>query len=137
MPAFFDYKIAAGWNNAGSLTNIGAVVPSSNIRFFEPVARPSWNPGTIKIRLDALTYVAGYPSQVWLFQFMTFAQYAHFRTTWCGGAYSGKVTIRTRYQNANYFNANAIAILPVPDSFQATGQGYQNVSVLMRKIIAI
>jgi hypothetical protein len=137
MPAFTSYSIAAGHNNAAGLVVVGLIVPSSHIAFFEPVARPSWNPGITRIRLDAMNYQAGYDSQEWLFQFMTFAHYAYFRTTYCGGGYSGKVTIRTRYQTASYFNANAIASLPLPSQLQSTGQGYQNVPVVMRKIIAL
>jgi hypothetical protein len=137
MPAFTDYSIAAAWNNAAGLVKVGLIVPASHIAFFEPVGRPSWNPGITRIRLDAMNYQAGYESQEWLFQLMTFAHYAHFRTTYCGGGYSGKVTIRTRYQNTAYFNANAIAALPPAPELQSTGQGYQNVIVTMRKIIAL
>lgn len=137
MPAFTSYSLAAAWNNAAGLVVVGLITPSSHIPFFEPVVRPSWNPGITRIRLDALTYQAGYDSQEWLFQFMTFAHYAYFRTTYCAGGYSGKVTIRTRYQTNAYFNANAIAVLPPATELASTGQGYQGVTVVMRKIIPL
>ncbi len=137
MTAYQEHSIAAAWNNAAGLVRFGLITPSGNVPFFEPITRPSWNPGITRIRLDGLNYQAGYSSQEFLFQFMSFHHYAYFRTTYCAGGYSGKVTIRTRYQNSGYFNANAIAILPLPQEMQSTGQGYQNVIVTMRRIIAI
>lgn len=137
MPVFFDYKIAAGNNNAGGLTNIGSIVPSGNIAFMEPIARPNWNPGIQRIRLDVVTYSGGYASQVWVLGFCTFAQYDKLLADYCGGGQSGKVTIRTRYRNHSYANYNAVMHVKIPDPFQSTGQGYQNLELTFRKLIAI
>lgn len=137
MVAFQDNKIAAGWNNAVSLTNIGLIVPSSHIAFVEPIARPNYNPGIQRIRLDALTYSAGYPSQTWLMGFLSFIHYDYLLSTYCGGGQSGKVTVRLRYRNHAYANYNAILNVPIPDPSQSTGQGYQNVGLIFRKLIAL
>lgn len=137
MVAFFGYKIAAGNNNAVGLVNIGSIVPSSHIAFIEPIARPNWNPGIQRIRLDALTYSAGYPSQAWVMGIVTFQQYDYLISTFCGGGQSGKVTITTRYRNHSYANYNAVLNVPIPDSFQSTGQGFQNLQLIFRKLIAL
>lgn len=137
MVAFQDNKIAAGNNNAVGLVNIGLIVPSSHIAFIEPIARPNWNPGIQRIRLDALTYSAGYPAQVWIMGIVTFQQYDYLLSTYCGGGQSGKVTVRLRYRNHAYANYNAVLHVPVPDTFQSTGQGFQNLQLLFRKLIAL
>lgn len=137
MPAFQDYKIAAGHNNAGSLVNIGLIVPSSHIAFIEPIARPNWNPGIQRIRLDVITYSAGFISQKWVMGILTFQQYDYLLSTYCGGGQSGHVTIRTRYRNHAYANYNATLHVPTPDELQSTGQGYQIVPLTFRKIIAL
>lgn len=137
MVAFQDNKIAVGWNNAAGLVNIGAIVPSSHIAFIEPIARPNWNPGVQRIRLDGLTYSTGYPSQVWLMGFITFQQYDYLLSTYCGGGQSGKVTVRVRYRNHAYANFNAIMSIPVTDQLSATGQLFQNVPITFKKLVAL
>lgn len=137
MPAFTDYQIAAGHNNAAGLVKIGLIVPSSNIAFTEPVARPNWNPGIQRIRLDTISYSAGYRSQVWSMGFLTYAQYDYLLSTYCGGGQSGKVTVRTRYRTTSYANYNATLSVPIPDELQNNGQGYQQVPLTLKKLIAI
>jgi hypothetical protein len=137
MPAFQNYQIAAGWNNAAGLVNIGLIVPSSHIAFVEPIAKPNWNPGIQRIRLDGLSYSAGYSSQTWTLGFVTLQQYDYLLSTYTGGGQSGKVTIKTRYRNHAYANYNAIMSIPIPDELQATGQLYQSVPVTFRKLVAL
>ena len=140
MVAFFDYKIAAGNNNAAGLVNIGTITPSSGILFPEPVARPNYTPGVHKIRLDGLDYQAGYASHVWMMPFLDWRHYDHLRTTYCAGGYSGKVTIRTRYMLVSYANYNAILHLPPPDQIldKNVGWGYNNyIPLTFTRLVAL
>jgi len=64
MPTFTDYKIAAGWNQSGSLTLIGGITATSDVKFAEPAAQQNFSPGRILTRLDLLTSAVGVNSQV-------------------------------------------------------------------------
>ena len=137
MPAFHDYKIAAGWNNAGGLVNIGTIIPPGNIRFFEPVARGNWNPGLRRVGLDGHVSTAGFRSQIWLIQSMTYAQYDYLLSTFCAGGFSGNVTVRTRFRTTGYANYNAILEVPAADELDDTGRNYFSVRLLLKRLVAI
>lgn len=137
MPTFTNYAIAAGHNNTGGYTKFGAIVPTSHIAFHEPIARPNYNPGIRHIRMDGRVYITGYPSQVWIIGFMSFIQYDYLLTTYCGGGYSGLVSVKTRYLSVDYDDYNATLTLPTSDSLQSTGIGYQAVPLTFSRLIAI
>lgn len=136
MPAYTDYALAAGNNNAAGLVKVGLIIPSSHIAFDEPIALPNFNPGIRKIRMDQHVYITGYKYQVWIFGFITYIQMDYLISTYGGGGYSGDVTIKTRYRSGSYFNANAVIDIPT-EGLISTGIGYQSVAIQLRKIIPI
>jgi hypothetical protein len=137
MVAFQDYKIAAGYDNAGGLVNIGTIIPASNILFPEPIARPNYTPGQRNVRGDGRLYMNGSASQIWLMTRITFAQWDYAKETWCEGGYSGFVTIRTRYVVKTYSNYNAVLTLLSESELDGDGIGYKNVPFTFTRLRAI
>jgi hypothetical protein len=134
---FTDYKIAAGVSNTGGLAPIGSIVATSNIAFPEPAgAQGSYTPGIIKIRLDQQLVTVGKSRQVWLLYGLTFEQYRYLQSTYCGGGFSGKVTIRTRWQHTSYANYNAVLQLQ-HENLQETIQGYASVALTFVDLVVI
>lgn len=137
MPAFTDHKIAAGWNNAGSLTKVGLIVATSNIAFPEPSgAQGGYNAGTIKQRMDLQLVVTGFNREQWMFNMLTYPQYRYLQTTYFAGGFSGKLTIRTRWQENSYANYNCVGQL-AHDNLQTTQQGYLMVGLTLLDLVAI
>ena len=121
MPAFTEYAIAAGWNNAAGFVKIGLIVATSNIAFAEPAAQQGYTPGQVIPRLDLLTTTVGISSQLWTLG-MTWEQYRYFQTTYCAGGFGGKMTVKTRWQNTAYANYNAVVRLQSENlNFNMTG----------------
>lgn len=113
MPVY-DYRIAAGHNVAlASLVNIESLAPAGDVAFYPPRSFGTYTAGAVRVRTDGRVYLAGYPSVVWRFGLLTRAQFRYLQTTYCGGGYSGAVTIYTRLDNAaQYKRCNAIMVLP-------------------------
>jgi hypothetical protein len=132
MPAFTDYKIAAGHNNAGGLTLIGLIVPAGDIAFPEPTARLSYSPGVRRVRLDQQLYVAGFPAQTWEMPFLSLPQYQYLKTTYCGGGYSGLVTVRTRWNAGAYAHFNAVLQVPLEPELESLQAGNKWVRVPLK-----
>lgn len=135
MPTFTDYKIAAGWDQAGSLALIGGITATSDVKFAEPAAQQNYSPGKPLLRLDLNTTMVGVSSQVWIMG-VTWLQYTYLRTTYCAGGYGGKVTIRTRWQGGNYANYNSVLSIPT-ENLNFTLNGYSNVPFTFYDLRAI
>lgn len=135
--ARYAYKIAAGYNNTGSLANIESIVPSGDRAFFPPEGFNNFNPGQANVRGDGLTTRNGFPYCFWVFSAMTRKQVAYLRTTYCGGGYSGLVTIATRPDTIAYVNYNAVITLPDPDATQRHFLGYEDYKVAFTRLVAI
>lgn len=135
--AFFDYKIAVGNNNAAGLVNIETIIPAGDIAFPSPIARWNYNPGERVIRGSGMEYRRGFPLQHWQMGTLTSDQYAYAKTTWCGGGYSGLVTVRTRHVSATYANYNAVLVIPAENELEAGVFRYFNVVFTFNRMVAI
>lgn len=135
MPTFTEYKIAAGNNNAAGLALIGGITATNDIPFAEPAAQQNYRPGRLVLRLDTLTSEVGINSQMWMMG-LTWLQYTYLRATYCGGRYSGKVTIRTRWQGGSYANYNATLHIPT-ENLNFTLNGYSSVPLTFIDLRAI
>lgn len=111
-----ELQIAAGHNNAAGLVSIASIIaPGDSRPFVAPSAWFNYSPGEFLIRLDQTRYIRGTPNTAFIFSFMTKNQWVYLSDTYCGGGYTGNVTIRTRLRDPNnYSNNNAIMYLPSP-----------------------
>lgn len=111
-----DYQLAVGHDNALGLAAIEGVLPGGETRaFIAPTVRGGYTEGQQIIRGDGSVTFAGFPVVVWTFSWVTFGQREYLRTTYCGGGWSGEVTVRTRLTAGGaYANYNATLLLPQP-----------------------
>lgn len=126
-----EFKVASGWNNAGSLA-LADPQPAS----------PGVVDPDIRVAGDATRYGNGARFSEWRYGYLTTAQFVALlaslgvsRTT-----KSAKVTIRTVLQDdyATYANYNAIANNPEPDTgYQYFGGRYMNVVIAFTRLEAL
>jgi hypothetical protein len=133
----YAYKIAAGYNNAGSLVNIETIVPTGDSAFWPPEGYGGYRPGESVVRADGTEYVAGFASTVWHFKRLTRAQYSYLQSTYCGGGWSGKVTIATRIGATSYANYNAILWLPKPADANRTFIRWIDIDLRFTRMVAL
>lgn len=136
-----EYKIAAGWNNASGLTGLEGVMIANDFLPFKTFR--SWgtySPGEAVIRGDGTIVFDGYPSCQWIFGVITRMQVQYLQDTYCGGSYSGKVTIRTSTDNVNtttglpaYENYSAVMLL----SALGDRRYYKNYTISFAKLVAL
>lgn len=131
-----NYKLAAGWNNAGSLSSIESIIAIEGVF---PAPYGTYNPGVRKIRGDGTLYIAGSPSCQWPFAVVpSYAKHKALMTTYCNGGYSGKVTVATRTDDsATYSNFNAIMTLPFLTEVRTEPGQYQDYIITFTRMVAI
>lgn len=135
MP-IYDYRIAQGHNVAlGSLTNIEAIKPTDDVYFYPPRAWGTYRKGEPRAQGDGSIFFTGYPSLTWFFGKMTRRQFEYLNDTYCGGNYSGTVTIYTRTDDPDaYVRLNATMVLtPLADS-ETNFTVQQNYAVQMTRL---
>lgn len=134
MPSYapwYEYAIAAGWNNVAGLRNIESITPIGDKSFRPPNAYSAFNPGTLRLRADGIAYTEGFASTAWTFSALTRAQYQYLMTNYSigGNSYSGKVTIRTMTPAGTYANYNAVVLLPIMPDLDRAFKIYRNVQI--------
>lgn len=136
--ALFEFKLVAGYNNAGSLVNIEDITPSGDWRGFAvPDGFASYSPGERKTRPDGIDYTRGYPVVTWRFGGITRKQYLYLRSTYCSGGLSGKVTVRTLKEDNTYGNFNAVMHVPqLPELTRRLGS-YEDCDVTFTRLVAL
>lgn len=136
--ALFEFKVVAGYNNAGTLANIEDITPSGDWRGFTvPDGFASYSPGQTKQRPDGIVYTTGYPTVTWRFGGITRKQYIYLRDTYCNDGLSGKVTIRTLKEDHTYGNFNAVMIVPqLPELTRRLGS-YEDCDVRFIRLVAL
>lgn len=138
QPPKYDYRIAATYNVAlASLTNVENIRATNDKLFIAPNGYDGYNPGEFAIRGDGTDYIAGYATDKWFFQYMTRAQYSYWQTTFCGGAFSGKVTIYTRIGSTTYARYNAICHLPPPATLRQRNGTWREINVTFTHMVAL
>jgi hypothetical protein len=121
-----EYQIASGHNNAGSLVDITAIVPSGDVAYFAPKAWHLFTNGAVRVRANGAFLASGFKSTTWKFGAMTNAQYEYLRDNYYEDATNGNaVTIRTRGIDGAYANYNARILLP-RRSEQRADKGHPN-----------
>lgn len=138
MTTMADYRIAAGWNVVlGSLVNIETILPGGDTYYFRaPQAYGFYLDGQRRVRGDHLIYTAGFPAVTWRFAVLTRKQYEYLRTTYCNGAFSGKVTIYTTLGSSSYSRQNAVMVLPAPAGTDGALYAFRNYDVQMTALVA-
>lgn len=111
--ARYQYKIAAGNNQSGSLVNIELIKPTGGTYFYAPDSYGTYDPGQERLRLNGRLFFGGYPNLIWKFDYLTLVQLRYLMTTYCSSGYDGLVTIATKTDAVDtYSNLNATMILP-------------------------
>lgn len=140
MPSYapwYDYAIAAAYNNASGLKRIETIIPSGESKAFPPVnAYSAYNPGTLRLRADGLAYITGYASTEWRFSYLSVVHYRYLISTYStgGNSYAGKVTIRTRIADGTFANYNAIMLLPILPKLNRTYLKYRDVVIRFTRL---
>lgn len=110
MPVY-DNRIGAGHNlPLGSLANIETIQPTGDVNFYPPESYGNYDPGVAKYRTDAHVAFSGFNKTVWRWRGkITRKQARYLQDTYCGGGYSGDVTIYTELDNpGTYVRCNAV-----------------------------
>lgn len=136
--AFYDYRIAAGWNVAlGSLINVEAITPSGEPTFKAPDVFGRYDPGVLKIRGDGTGYHSGFGMITWYFAGLTRGQFRYLQETYCSNGYWGKVTIYTRLDTpGTYTRYNAVMLLPKLSDSQKRSAAWQDIYIRMTRLAA-
>lgn len=137
--AIYDYRIGAGHNlPLGSLTNIEDITPPSDVSFYAPDSLGFYDPGQMRVRGDGSFMIAGFPKTEWRWRSITRAQVRYLQETYCGGGYSGTVTIYTTTDDeATYTRHNSTMLLPkLPDSGKNFTR-YTNYVVRHTRLVAL
>lgn len=139
MAIYYEYKIAAGFNNAGGLQFIQAITPTNDKPFVPPRAYSTWSDGILRVRADFSRYVTGKISFTWPFDKLTVAQYQYLVTTYCtdDNGYSGPVTVRTRNRGGGFANYNAVLVVPALPELDRKYLNYRNVVITFNDAVAI
>lgn len=133
-----SYAVAVGYNNAAGLTNLETIKPVGDIRYFCVVeGYANYDPGVEKLRLDGLKYYVGWPSTKWIFNILTRKQYEYLRDTFCGGGYTGQVTINTTTDREAYGHFNAIIDIPKLTAQQRHYIVFEDFPITFRKMVGI
>lgn len=137
---YFQYKIAAGHNQAGSLINIETIKPTGDRYFLYPTFAPNrLVRGILRKRADGANYLTGLSQLTWLFAGMTRKQWRYLQDTYTtgGNSYSGPVTVRSQNEDGTYTNYNAILNLPQMSTLQYKPGGFENVEILFNHLEAL
>lgn len=130
---YYDYKLAAGWNNAGSLVNITSITPTGDYRpFLPPDGWSQYDAGLVRVRLDNLGYFSGFATATWKWGALSRWQYSYLRTTYTlnANSYRGKVTVRTiGADGLSFSNFNAIIVIPKLPELDRLSRNYRDIEV--------
>jgi hypothetical protein len=90
-----EYALSPGYNTT-DFTVIEGLVPFEGALPFQAFRGwATYDPGTFVIRGDGTLLIEGYPTAQWVFNMMTKYQLKHLMDAYCGGSYSGLVTVKT------------------------------------------
>ncbi len=134
-----DYQLAVGHNNAAGLVSIEGVLPTTDTRpFVAPTIRAGFTQGQMIVRADGTCTFVGFPTLIWTFSWLTFAQREYLRNTYCAGGWTGQVTVRTRLTaGGSYSNYNATMVLPQPSDGDEQLGRIENYRVRFIRMVAI
>jgi len=113
----YEFKIAAGNNNAAGLLPLAGVLGSYIAAGESRVVIESYGyyaPGIERVRGNGAVQIDGFPVTQWRIGFLTWEMEEIIRNTYCSGSISGLVTVRTNTDNDYDSFANYNAVLRVP-----------------------
>ena len=137
-------QVAAGNNNAGGLARWDAVTDANSIKFIMPRFKGSRNRGVKRVRQNGTQGIIGKDSGIWVFRFVTIAQYDVLKDT-----YEGLITAKLPLEVATYANYNAVMVVPDEEELEfrpsvtskqwgsAPWPAYGPVEVIVRKLEAL
>lgn len=133
MTAIQEYAIAAGYNNAAGLQRIETITDGTG-KAFRSVRVNGYAPGEARVRANGTIGLVGFPTVRWFCGGITWAQYAYLRDNILAGAYSGPVTIRTRLDDNDYYNCNAILTLGFSQDLTIRSRHYVGFEYVFTKV---
>ncbi len=136
IPPQYGYMLGNAWNlPLGSLTNVEALSADGKY-FYPPSAYSSYNPGSVRIRMDGEVYNTGFGSADWHFDTIFRPQWRLLQTNFTigGNSYSGPVTAVTPNPAGTFVPYNAVMILPNLPQLERNFTAYRNVVVKMTRL---
>lgn len=89
------YALSAGYNTTDFSVIEGLVPFESTLPFQAFRGWATYDPGVFTIRGDGSLSIQGFPTAQWVFSMMTKYQLKWLMDTYCGGSYSGLVSVKT------------------------------------------
>lgn len=130
-----ESKIAAGYNNTGSLIAWESIVPTGDVAFFAPVIYGSFDVGDKKFRLNGTPKYVGFGQAKAGWGVLTQAQRYYLQTTYCAGGYFGEVTMKFRLENPDsYVIANCILDLSKISESRKESQAFPEFFAYMQRL---
>jgi hypothetical protein len=109
--AYQQYGIVSG--HGGTPVNWETLTDADGYKFPPVAGLGAYEAGTLVLRGNGSITVDGLPNIKWRVQYLTYKQYKKIKTDYCGGGYSGLVTIKTKTDDdASYSDYNAVLQLP-------------------------
>lgn len=144
---FPEYQLAAGNNNAAGLTAIETILAGYGTiqNSFPAVPPAAWGryskSNVASVRPNGRLFFRGFPSADWPLGFILWAQIEGLRTNYCGGGYSGLVTLRTRTDTHDtYSNFNGVLTLKQLADYpanQVRSTGIQDYVLTFSRMVAL
>lgn len=132
------YALAPGWNNIEDLVVIEGLTPFGGTEIQQFQGWATYDPGQFIIRGDSSLYIAGYPTALWKFGWLSRDQLYYFMTTYGNAGYSGQVTVATTSDIPDVLTIyNAIMIIDkLPNQNNYFGQ-YLDATIRFTRMVAI
>ena len=125
-----DIQIAVGHNNTAGLVAWESLIPTDDINFLPVRSYGTYDIGDQRTRLTGVPYFGGVEKISFLSVALTRAQFYYLKSTYCGGGYSGNVTIKARLDDPDtYEEMNAIMRLPKESDMSYRGTAFQDVVI--------
>lgn len=106
-----EYKLAIGWNNTAGYVVIKDVIVSTK-QFAHVQGMGKYSPGEKRNYIDGAIDFVGEKMFTWLITRLHIVQYTYLVGTINAGRQANKVTARTRFNDATYYNTNAWMEVP-------------------------
>jgi hypothetical protein len=138
-----QYQIAVGHDNTAGLRGLEGIVVAPGVRPFTVFKGwGNYNPGQTVIDGLGLESYSGFPTTQWLFAGVLREQVYFLMNTYCGGSYSGLVTVRTSTDQLDgngdpvFAVFNAALRLPKLNEIQWRGRKAQNYALTFSRMVA-
>lgn len=136
--AFQLYAIASGHDQTlNSLSNIETISVNGYKFVVVGRARGSYKRGRREITGRGGDAWNGYQTTQWVMAGLFYAQLTYLRDTYCGGEWSGEVTIYTTLGGDTYYRCNATMRLDNPGDADGYFYAVKNYPIRMTRIVVL